>query len=94
MNPKIFRFKEEADEVLLMWKNKEYDNMKDAIFDTRNLLADARRLRRPDYAKKLKAILNQATLELRNLVKKDAPTASYARGLLPTRSKKKKPSLK
>lgn len=95
VNPKLFQFKEEADEVLSMWKKDEYDNTKDAILDARGLLADARRLRLSDYTKKLTKMLNQATSELRAVVKEDPSMASYAKGLLPkTRLKKKKPPKK
>lgn len=75
------RFKAEADEVLQMWREDEYDNTKDALQDVRSLL---RRVPRNliKYQERLERIEKQAMRELVQLAKKDPGMATYVQNLL------------
>ncbi len=82
IDPKLLRLKEEATEVLGMWRRGEYDNSKDAIQDARSLLPKAQRLL-PELAERLERMLEKVTSELSREAAKDPRIAQYSRGLLP-----------
>ena len=82
------RWVEEADEVLAMWSEDDYDNLKDAILDARSALKEAPPAEKARITR-LERMLTAATKHLADLVAEDPTFAAYARGLLPKAAKKK-----
>jgi hypothetical protein len=82
------RWVEEADEVLAMWSEDDYDNLKDAILDARSALKEAPPAEKARITR-LERMLTAATKHLADLVAEDPTFAAYARGLLPATAKKK-----
>jgi hypothetical protein len=83
MTPRGFRLKTQADDALAMWRRREYDNLKDAILDARDLLKRAR-ADLPPYVPKLEQMLLAASSQLERLAAKDPDMATYAKGILGT----------
>lgn len=65
-----------------MWRDDEYDNLKDAILDARSLVARARKRKLAKLAARLDKMHAAAVRQLRQLVKQDSSYASYAKGLI------------
>lgn len=87
------RWVEEADEVLAMWSEDDYDNLKDAILDARSALKEAPPAEKARITR-LERMLTAATKHLADLVAEDPTFTAYARGLLPATVKKKTPKKK
>ena len=77
-----------VDEVLAMWSEDDYDNLKDAILDARSALKEAPPAEKARITR-LERMLTAATKHLADLVAEDPTFAAYARGLLPATAKKK-----
>ena len=91
MDAKTWRWVGEADQILQMWRDDEYDNLKDAIEDARSML-----LKPPAgqnaRTKKLESMLAKAQRQLLRLTVDEPSMAEYANGLLgaPRRVPKKR----
>ncbi len=75
------KFKEEADEVVQMWRDDEYDNYKDALLDVRSLLAEIPK-ELPDYQNKLTRLRQQILKQARKDAQEDPVIKEYLKGLI------------
>jgi hypothetical protein len=77
----LMRLEESAKEVLREWREGEYDNLKDAILDAREMLAKTKKPF-PVLAAKLEKMHELARKRLAKLAKEDPAMARYAKGLV------------
>jgi len=78
----MMRLEENAKEVLREWREGGYDNLKDAILDSRELVAKTEKAL-PVLGAKLQKMHDLAVKRLAKLAQEDPAIARYARGLLP-----------
>jgi hypothetical protein len=93
MTAKTWTWVQHTDQALGMWRDGNYDNHKDAIFDARDLLAGAP----SDQAtrvSRLNGMLTKATNELRSEALRYPEIAEYARGIIDLQAPRKKPAAK
>jgi hypothetical protein len=90
MPARTWRWINDVDQVLHMWRDGDYDNEKDIILDARDLLT-----RPPPDEKariaRLEKVLATAESQLRRSALRDPSIAEYAKGLVNLDSSKKKP---
>ncbi len=82
MDARTWTWVKDADQILRMWRDDDYDNHKDAIMDARSMLKGAPKDQSARVSK-LEKMLARATKELAELAREDPAIAEYAKGLLP-----------
>jgi hypothetical protein len=90
MDAATWRWIKEADPILGMWRDDDYDNHKDAILDARSMLEKSPK-DQPARVQRLERMLAKAMKELAQLAKEEPAIAEYAEGLLLPPPAKRKP---
>jgi hypothetical protein len=75
------RFKAELKESMDMWKNDEYDNIKDALLDAKGLRKEANRLK-TTLAEKARKHLLAVTKEAKKMMEADPEIKKYLKGIV------------
>ncbi|HEY7370715.1 MAG TPA: hypothetical protein VIF57_00960 [Polyangia bacterium] len=87
MNARTWRWVQDADQILQMFRDDDYDNHKDIILDARSTLKSPP-AGQAARVEKLEKMLATATRELRELAAADPAVADYAKGLIEPLRKK------